>query len=123
MRVVTPRLAVGPRPRSSRWRHDRPDASGRATDSTGRVRLRSAQAAEASIEDQADPTTEAGRDGSDAGSSVGAANLTRAGLAEMIGTFFLIYTGTATAVAASLGRETGGHPPGSPALARIALAA
>jgi MIP family channel proteins len=41
----------------------------------------------------------------------------RAGLAEMVGAFFLIYTGTATAVAASLGQATGGQPPDSLAIA------
>jgi glycerol uptake facilitator-like aquaporin len=35
----------------------------------------------------------------------------------MVGTFFLIYTGTATAVAATLGRQTGGSPPDSLAIA------
>lgn len=45
------------------------------------------------------------------------ANLYRAGAAEMVGTFFLIYTGTATAVAATLGKQTGGSPPDSLAIA------
>jgi MIP family channel proteins len=35
----------------------------------------------------------------------------------MIGAFFLVYTGTATAVAAVLGRNTGGQPPDSLAIA------
>jgi len=35
----------------------------------------------------------------------------------MVGAFFLIYTGTATAVAATLGKETGGSPPDSLAIA------
>lgn len=35
----------------------------------------------------------------------------------MVGTFFLIYTGTATVVAATLGKETGGSPPDSLAIA------
>jgi len=35
----------------------------------------------------------------------------------MVGTFFLIYTGTATAVAATLGKETGGSPPDNLAIA------
>lgn len=71
--------------------------------------------ADQSFEGQADPQT----GGSEAGgrAAVGAANLTRAGLAEMVGTFFLIYTGTATAVAATLGKETGGSPPDSLAIA------
>ena len=71
-----------------------------------------------SFEGQADPQTETHhRNGQGAGSSVGAANLSRAGLAEMVGAFFLIYTGTATVVAATLGRETGGSPPDSLAIA------
>jgi MIP family channel proteins len=41
----------------------------------------------------------------------------RAGLAEALGTFFLVYTGTATAVAATLGKPTGGAPPNSLAIA------
>jgi MIP family channel proteins len=67
-----------------------------------------------SVEAQADPrrTPTGGR-----ASSPGPANLTRAGLAEMIGAFFLVYTGTATVVAATLGRETGGSPPDSLAIA------
>ena len=67
-----------------------------------------------SFENQADPG-EKNDDGSS--QDLSRSNLTRAGLAEMIGTFFLIYTGTATAVAASLGRETGGQPPDSLAIA------
>jgi hypothetical protein len=70
-----------------------------------------------SFEGQADPTT-AGEDGDRATeAAVGIANLSRAGLAEMVGAFFLIYTGTATAVAATLGRNTGGQPPDSLAIA------
>jgi len=38
------------------------------------------------------------------------ANMLRAGLAEMVGTFFLIFTGTATAGAAALGKSTAGTP-------------
>ncbi len=38
-------------------------------------------------------------------------------MAEAIGTFFLIYTGTATAAAATLGQSTGGSPPDSLAIA------
>jgi len=41
----------------------------------------------------------------------------RAGLAEMVGTFFLIFTGTATAGAAALGKSTAGTPPDSLAVA------
>ncbi len=70
---------------------------------------------ERSFESQADPQTPPGAPGTAAG--YGAANLTRAGLAEMVGTFFLIYTGTATAVAATLGKKTGGSPPDSLAIA------
>jgi len=43
--------------------------------------------------------------------------MVRVGLAEAVGTFFLIYTGTATAAAATLGRETGGAAPDSLAIA------
>lgn len=64
-----------------------------------------------SFEGQADPKTAPGDPGTPAG--FGSANLTRAGPAEMVGTFFLIYTGTATAVAATLGKKTGGSPPDS----------
>ena len=89
---------------------ERPDSTPQATPAD--------QDTTQSFEGQADPQTETD-DGSGrgAGSSVGAANLSRAGLAEMIGTFFLIYTGTATAVAATLGKETGGSPPDSLAIA------
>ncbi len=45
------------------------------------------------------------------------ANMLRAGLAEMVGTFFLIFTGTATAGAAALGKSTAGTPPDSLAVA------
>lgn len=41
----------------------------------------------------------------------------RAGLAEAVGTFFLIYTGTATAGSAALGKSTAGSPPNSLAVA------
>ncbi len=44
-------------------------------------------------------------------------NMLRAGTAEAIGTFFLIYTGTATAGAAALGKTTAGPPPDSLAVA------
>ena len=71
-----------------------------------------------SFEGQADPQSdEQGGDAGAASTAVGAGNLSRAGLAEMVGTFFLIYTGTATAVAATLGKETGGSPPDSLAIA------
>lgn len=82
-----------------------PVSSGRPTGSKARR----------SFEGQADPNEGGGT--ADAGPSVGLANLSRAGLAEMIGAFFLIYTGTATAVAATLGKETGGSPPDSLAIA------
>lgn len=90
--------------------HERPDSSRQAAPAD--------QGTTQSFEGQADPQTET-NDGSGrgAGSAVGAANLSRAGLAEMIGAFFLIYTGTATAVAATLGKETGGSPPDSLAIA------
>ncbi|MEO3938945.1 aquaporin [Dermatophilaceae bacterium Soc4.6] len=41
----------------------------------------------------------------------------RAGAAEAVGTFFLIYTGTATAAAGALGKATAGSPPDSLAVA------
>jgi hypothetical protein len=44
-------------------------------------------------------------------------NMLRAGVAEAVGTFFLIYTGTATAGAAALGKSTAGTPPDSLAVA------
>ena len=69
-----------------------------------------------SFEGQSDPGT-ASEGSASAHSSVGVANLSRAGLAEMVGTVFLIYTGTATAVAATLGKKTGGSPPDSLAIA------
>ncbi len=77
-----------------------------------RPRGASARPAEASGRQPA--TDGAGRP---AGDATSVDNLTRAGLAEMIGAFFLIYTGTATAVAAVLGRNTGGQPPDSLAIA------
>lgn len=64
-----------------------------------------------SFEDAADPRT------SSADEATGTLNLTRAGLAEMIGAFFLVFTGTATAVAATLGTAIGGAPPDSLAIA------
>ncbi len=53
------------------------------------------------------------------GHRVGAPNMIRAGVAEAVGTFFLIFTGTgtATAAAATLGKSTGGTPPDSLAIA------
>ena len=51
------------------------------------------------------------------GHRVGAPNMIRAGIAEAVGTFFLIFTGTATAAAATLGKSTGGTPPDSLAIA------
>ena len=74
------------------------------------VRPAAGEAPTASFQTQADPSADTGP------ASGGVANLSRAGLAEMIGAFFLIYTGTATAVAATLGRETGGSPPDSLAI-------
>lgn len=53
-------------------------------------------------------------------------NMLAAGLAEAVGTFFLIYTGTATAGAGALGKATAGSPPDSLAVALafgLALAA
>ncbi len=41
----------------------------------------------------------------------------RVGAAEAVGTFFLIYTGTATAAAGALGKATAGSPPDSLAVA------
>lgn len=69
----------------------------------------------ASFEGQADPEAAGGT--ADAGARVGLANVPRAGLAEMVGAFLVIYAGTATAVAATLGKETGGSPPDSLAIA------
>ncbi len=68
-----------------------------------------------SFEGQADPQTDPAVPGTSSG--FGVANLSRAGLAEMVGAFFLIYTGTATAVAATLGASIGGSPPNSLAIA------
>lgn len=67
----------------------------------------------------AGPTGSAARDGQRGlhGHRIGAPNMIRAGLAEAVGTFFLVYTGTATAVAATLGKPTGGAPPNSLAIA------
>lgn len=45
------------------------------------------------------------------------ASRSRAGAAEVIGTFFLVYAGTATATAALLGQTIGGSPPNSLAIA------
>jgi len=44
-------------------------------------------------------------------------NMLRAGVAEAVGTFILIYTGTATAGAGALGKATAGSPPDSLAVA------
>lgn len=44
-------------------------------------------------------------------------NLARAGVAELVGTFFLVWTGTATAGAAALNRATAGGAPDSLAVA------
>ena len=44
-------------------------------------------------------------------------NMLRSGVAECVGTFFLIYTGTATAAAGALGKSTAGSPPDSLAVA------
>lgn len=41
----------------------------------------------------------------------------RSGVAELVGSFFLIYAGTATAAAATLGKKIGGAPPNSLAIA------
>lgn len=46
-----------------------------------------------------------------------AANMSRAGLAELLGAFFLIFTGTATAGAAATGKTIAGSPPNSLAVA------
>lgn len=51
------------------------------------------------------------------GHRIGAPNMLRAGTAEAVGTFFLVYTGTATAAAAALGKTTAGSPPNSLAVA------
>jgi len=51
------------------------------------------------------------------GHRVGASNMIRAGIAEAVGTFFLVYTGTATAAAAALGKKTAGAAPDSLAVA------
>ena len=42
-----------------------------------------------------------------------AANMSRAAVAEMVGAFFLVYTGTATASAAASGKTIAGAPPNS----------
>lgn len=91
----------------------------RRQDRSGSSRANATGGSRQSFEKQADPQTATRHDdGSEApGAAVGLANLTRAGLAEMLGAFFLIYTGTATAVAATLGRQTGGSPPDSLAIA------
>lgn len=44
-------------------------------------------------------------------------NMLRAGIAEAVGTFILIFTGTATAGAGALGKSTAGNPPDSLAVA------
>ncbi len=51
------------------------------------------------------------------GHHIGSPNMIRAGLAEAIGTFFLVFTGTATVAAAALGKNTAGAPPDSLAIA------
>lgn len=51
------------------------------------------------------------------GHKIGAPNMIRAGIAEAVGSFFLIYAGTATAAAGALGRSTAGSPPDSLAVA------
>lgn len=57
--------------------------------------------------------------GAGAGSvrDVATGNMLRSGVAEGIGTFFLVYTGTATATAGALGKATAGSPPDSLAVA------
>ncbi|MGI9156158.1 MAG: MIP/aquaporin family protein [Marmoricola sp.] len=50
-------------------------------------------------------------------SHVRPANMARAGVAEMVGTGFLVYTGTATAGAAALNKATAGGAPDSLAIA------
>ncbi len=44
-------------------------------------------------------------------------NMVRAGVAEMVGTFFLVLVGTATATAATIGKSTAGAAPNSLAVA------
>ncbi len=44
-------------------------------------------------------------------------NVLRSGVAECVSTFFLVYTGTATAAAGALGKATSGSPPDSLAVA------
>jgi len=51
------------------------------------------------------------------GHHIGGSNMVRAGVAEAVGTFFLVYTGTATAAAAALGKKTAGAAPDSLAVA------
>jgi len=51
------------------------------------------------------------------GHRIGVPNMLRAGTAEAVGTFFLVYTGAATAAAAALGKTTAGSPPNSLAVA------
>jgi len=62
------------------------------------------------------PSTSANRQGMNAGSNH-PGNVLRSGVAECIGTFFLVYTGTATAAAGALGKATAGSPPDSLAVA------
>jgi len=62
------------------------------------------------------PSTSANRQGMNAGSNH-PGNVLRSGVAECIGTFFLVYTGTATAAAGALGKATVGSPPDSLAVA------
>ena len=62
------------------------------------------------------PSTSANRQGMNAGSNH-PGNVLRSGVAECIGTFFLVYTATATAAAGALGKATAGSPPDSLAVA------
>jgi len=67
----------------------------------------------------AHPTPSAGSTarGAERGRSFHPTTALRAGVAEAVGTFFLIYTGTATASAGALGKATAGSPPDSLAVA------
>jgi hypothetical protein len=62
------------------------------------------------------PSTSANRRGMNP-DSVHPGNVLRSGVAEAVGTFFLVYTGTATAAAGALGKSTAGSPPDSLAVA------
>lgn len=55
--------------------------------------------------------------GTTAAKSADQPNQARAAASELIGTFFLVYAGTATATAALLGQTIGGSPPNSLAIA------